>query len=267
MAIEVFNRVEKKYIIGLDKYEAVNERLMNRMEEDSYNKGGGTYTISNLYYDTVDSSLIRHSLSKPVYKEKLRVRGYGVPELGDEVFVEMKKKFDGVVNKRRSAIKLADAYGFLSEKTLPDFQPYMNRQVLNEIAYFLNIHELEPKLYIAYDRRALHCVRDHDLRITFDMNIRSRRYDLRLEAGDYGDSLMVGTDVLMEIKTNRSIPVWLADTLSEMDIFPRSFSKYGNEYEKHLAQGAKEGADTVWTPYLAACSAIQQKPRYQLRAQ
>ena len=120
MAIEVFNRHENKYLVDGQILARLQTVIADHMDLDPYNKKNPTYTITNIYYDTDDSYLIRTSLQKPRYKEKLRLRGYGVPGLDDKVYVEIKKKFSGVVNKRRSAMILADAYDFLQTGKLPE---------------------------------------------------------------------------------------------------------------------------------------------------
>ncbi len=232
MAIEVFNRYENKYRLDPDTFAKIQSQLSLYMEPDQYNKDGNIYTISNLYYDTPDHHLIRTSLQKPKYKEKLRLRAYGVPDKDTKVYVEMKKKFNGLVNKRRSALKLEEAYSFLASNHIPEEQPYQNRQVLHELSAMLEANPLSPALYLAYDRKAYFGRGQEDLRISFDTNIRTRRYDLALEAGDYGEALLKEEYWLMEIKVAQSIPLWLSRLLSEHQIFPKSFSKYGEEYRQ-----------------------------------
>lgn len=234
MAIEVFNRSECKFLIDEDVYEALNIKFMQYMEMDDYNKAHDFYTISNIYYDTNDNYLIRNSLSKPQYKEKLRLRSYGVPNVYDKVYLEIKKKFNGFVNKRRSSLKLNEAYEFLSTGEKPELKSYMNKQVINELDYILKLYNVEPKLYLAYDRKAMFDKDNREVRITFDTNIRTRRYDLKLEAGDYGEPLLEKGKWLMEVKVGKNIPLWLSKLLSEYKIYKTSFSKYGKEYEDML---------------------------------
>jgi hypothetical protein len=231
MGIEVFNRYEKKFLVDKTKYELLLKKLTDYMEEDAFNKENGFYTICNLYYDTFSNELIKKSLSKPVYKEKLRLRSYGVPTIDTKAYLEIKKKYKGFVNKRRTSMSIEDAYNFVSTGNIPNEQPYHNGQVMKEIDFFLKSYDLTPKVYIAYDRKALF---NNDLRITFDTNIRTRRYDLALELGDHGDLLLDKDQWLMEIKVGRSYPLWLTKLLSELEIFPISFSKYGKEYIKQL---------------------------------
>ena len=234
MAIEVFNRYEHKYIIDRETFEKVLKVMDEHMEIDSHNLNHTPYTIANIYFDTDDDFLIRESLSKPEYKEKLRLRAYGVPHGDTKVFLEIKKKFNGIVNKRRTKLKLFEAYTFVSSGIIPEIKDYMNKQVLSEIEYFLKIYDVKPKLYLAYDRIAYFEKGNADLRISFDMNIRSRRYDLRLEDGDYGEKLLDGDYYLMEVKTSLAKPLWLTHMLSDYGIKRNRFSKYGTEFKNMI---------------------------------
>lgn len=235
MAIEVFNRYEKKYIVDTKTFLMLQGELADYMELDAYNRQNETYSIANIYYDTDDSQLIRSSLEKPKYKEKLRLRAYGKPQSDSRVYIEIKKKFSGLVNKRRSSIKLSDACKFIESGVMPEFEPHMNRQVLCEIHYLLMQYKLSPKLYLSYDRRAYFSTGQQDLRISFDTNILTRRTDLKLESGIYGIPLLQQDRWIMEVKAGRSMPVWLAHLLAEHKIYPVSFSKYGTEYTHSLA--------------------------------
>lgn len=234
MAIEVFNRYESKYLLDSNSYRRLYLDLMEYMEPDEYNKQHEFYSISNLYFDTAHDSLIRASLAKPKYKEKLRLRAYGVPSKDAKVYLEIKKKVFGLVNKRRTALKLDEAYEFVRTGQAPELKDYMNAQVVNEISYFLRRYDLAPKLYLSYDRKALFCKDSRDLRITFDTNIRTRRYDLKLENGDYGEQLLDEGQWLMEVKAEKTVPMWLSVLLSEHQLYRTSFSKYGNEYKKMI---------------------------------
>jgi hypothetical protein len=240
MALEVFNRKEIKYRLTADLLEKMQGLLSEYMEQDAYNVDGKLYTITNIYYDTEDDALIRHSLSKPVYKEKLRLRAYGVPENTDKkIYVEIKKKYNGIVGKRRTSMPLSEAYKFTDSGTPPTLQDGMNRQVLKEIEYMLEVYSLMPKVYIAYDRLAYYGKDDGDLRVSFDFNIRTRRSDLFLEFGDDGEVLLPEDVCIMEVKASKKLPKWLTGFFAEHSIFPQSFSKYGTEYKKYLATPKK----------------------------
>lgn len=190
----------------------------------------GRYTICNLYYDTDDYQLIRASLEKPVYKEKLRMRSYGVPSDQDKVFVELKKKYDHVVYKRRTAMKAVDAAAYLHGGVVPE----QENQIGHEIDWFMHSYHPGPKVFIAYDRTAFAGLEAPDLRITFDTNLRWRDTELDLRAGDYGALFLSPDHILMEIKIPGTAPVWLAHLLSETGVFPTSFSKYGTYYMQNI---------------------------------
>lgn len=208
MAIEVFNRYEHKYILDRETYKKIIRIMDIRMEADKYNKNHKPYTIANIYYDTADDYLIRTSLSKPAYKEKLRLRAYGVPNEDDMVFLEIKKKYMGLVNKRRTALKLSESYEFINSGVPPERADYMNGQVLGEIEYFLLVRNVVPKLYLAYDRIAYFERGNPDLRISFDFGIRSRRYDVALELGDYGAPLLEVADDGIGISEENLPKIW-----------------------------------------------------------
>lgn len=238
MAIEVFNRYEHKYLMDKETYERVIAVLDEHMELDAYNKNHEPYTIANIYFDTKDDYLIRTSLAKPGYKEKLRLRSYGVPESNSKVFLEIKKKYRGIVNKRRTALRLSEAYAFTESGEKPDAADYMNMQVVSEIEYFLKVYDVSPKLYLAYDRIAYFEKDNMDLRISVDTNIRSRRWDLHLENGDYGEKLLEDGMYLMEIKTSLAKPLWLVHMLTELGIKRQNFSKYGTEFKQFIGATA-----------------------------
>jgi hypothetical protein len=222
-----FQRVEKKYMLTRLQYEAIVAGLGPHMVADEY----GHYTISNLYYDTEDYQIIRHSLEKPVFKEKLRLRGYGVPGDRDKVYVELKKKCAGVVYKRRVSLTAAQAMDYLG-RGIP---PKESSQIQQEIDWYLRTNQVSPKVFLAYDREAFAGVEEPDLRVTFDTKIRWRTDNLDLRAGDHGTELLDPDQVLMEIKAPGAVPLWLANLLSEAEAYPTSFSKYGTYYTQQVA--------------------------------
>ncbi|WP_245156663.1 polyphosphate polymerase domain-containing protein [Clostridium aminobutyricum] len=234
MAIEVFNRVEKKYFVRGDQMVKVLDEIEKHMTPDKFNKGRQTYSICNIYFDTEDDYLIRTSLAKPDYKEKLRLRTYGTPSKDEKAFLEIKKKVNRVVNKRRTTIGLQEAYRFVENGGKIALTDEMNPQVLKELAYMVQHYKLQPKVMIAYDRLAYFEKGNSDLRISFDTNIRSRRDHVKLEEGSYGVALLEPNIWLMEIKTASAMPLWLTKLLTEEKINQVSFSKYGTEYKKYM---------------------------------
>ena len=228
----VFKRVEKKFLLTRVKYNLLLERLEEYMCADDY----GKHTIGNIYYDTDTYALISHSIEKPNYKEKLRVRSYGVPNGDSKVFIEIKKKYDGVVYKRRIALPLDEAKAYLEE----GMRPKKETQILKEIDYFLGFYQPKPKLFLAYDRIAYFGKEDKEVRVTFDHNIRSRDYDLSLDKGDYGTLLLSDDQYLMEVKVAGAMPNWMARLFSELEIYPTSFSKYGNIYKQSIISNRRK---------------------------
>lgn len=235
MAIEVFNRYEKKYIISDDIYRLIKPQLEEYMEVDEHSRNGDIYTICNIYYDTPDNAIIRKSIEQPAYKEKLRLRSYGVVKPEDLVFLEIKKKYEGCVNKRRTLLPLGEAYRYIETKQKPEALNLMNEQILNEIDFMIHKYQtLKPTLFLSYDRNALFGMEDKSFRVTFDTNIRTRRYDVGLDKGIYGELLLPKDQWVMEVKMKDVIPLWFTKLLSKYMIYPVSFSKYGTEYLKTM---------------------------------
>ena len=224
MALEVFNRKETKYILTNEKYMQLFNSIKSYLTEDEYPKS----TICNIYFDTDNYDLIARSIEKPIYKQKVRLRSYNIPTLDDYVFLEIKKKYLGTVNKRRIKIKLKEYYEFLNSKNLEN----KNMQIKSEIDYIFKMYDLKPKIYIAYDRLCFIDKNDKSFRITFDKNIRSRTDDLKLENGDKGNNYFNDNKVIMEVKAKEAYPVWFLKALRECNIKPASFSKYGSIYTK-----------------------------------
>ena len=218
-----FKRIEKKYLLSKAQYYAMLSGIENTMEPDFYTN----YAISNVYYDTCNYDLIRTFLEKPVYKEKLRLRSYGTPAGDDEVFVELKKKFDGIVYKRRITMTADEAIESLANGHIG-----RTDQISREINWFLHTYEPQPMAYIRYDREAFAGIEDPNLRLTFDTNLRGRSWNVDLREGDYGYSIIPQDTILMEIKIPGSAPLWLAHLLSRNNIHDVSFSKYGTHYKQ-----------------------------------
>lgn len=220
-----FKRYEKKYRLTPAQQRMIIEGMREHMTADEH----AAYTICNIYYDTADWSLIRTSLEKPVYKEKLRIRSYGTPTDGGKVFVELKKKYDGVVYKRRITAPAAGAEPFLAGVGGDAYG-----QIGREIQWFQSFHRAQPRVFIAYDRLLFAGKEEPELRITFDTNLRWRDTDLDLRCGDYGAPIDDADMVLMEIKIPGVCPLWLSRLLSEAEAYPASFSKYGACYKNHI---------------------------------
>lgn len=232
---DIFKRYELKYILSIEQYYLLKSAMDGFMKGDKY----GESDICNLYCDTPDFLLVRRSIDKPFYKEKLRIRSYGVAKDGEKVFVEIKKKYDSVVYKRRIATDENTAVGILENDTIYD------SQIGKEIAYFTKLYNgIKPQMFISYRREAYYGKEDKDFRITFDRSILWRTHDLTLKSGIYGSPVLPDNMVIMEIKTVASIPLWLVKILSENKIYKSSFSKYGTAYTLML-KNKKQGEQHV----------------------
>lgn len=220
----VFKRYELKYMLTRSQKEIILAAMAPYMQLDAY----GKTTIRNIYFDTDNYRLIRRSIEKPVYKEKLRIRSYAQAMPDSTVFVELKRKYDHVVYKRRVALSEQTALDWVCDRiscSVPD-------QISAEIDYFLQYYgTLRPTVFLSYEREAYYGRNDSSFRVTFDENILCRQYDLSLESGVYGAPLLDRDHILMEIKCGGGIPLWMTHVLSDQKIYKTSFSKYGTAYQ------------------------------------
>ncbi|MBR3592431.1 MAG: polyphosphate polymerase domain-containing protein [Clostridia bacterium] len=220
----VFKRYELKYMLTLKQKEKVLDSMQEHMTLDKY----GRTTIRNLYYDTDTYLLIRRSIEKPLYKEKIRIRSYSRTMSNSTVFVELKKKYKHVVYKRRISMPNNEA----TEWLLGVKQGVNNTQISEEIDYFMQLYgTLKPTVFLSYEREAYYCNNGSDFRVTFDDNILCRQNDLSLESEVYGESILPKGMVLMEIKCSGGVPLWMTEVLSRERIFKTPFSKYGTAYK------------------------------------
>lgn len=225
---DVFERIETKFLLNEMQYRELMKRLEGMAKVDSY----GETSILNIYFDTPDFKLIERSLEKPVYKEKLRLRTYGIPNDDTNAFIEIKKKYKGVVYKRRISMPYSEAIAY----TTKGQKPSECGQITNEIDYFFKFYKgLQPAMAISYDRIAMAGINDPELRITFDTNIRWRSDNLSLKNGNRGKDILMPGQRLMELKIAGAMSVEMARILDELNIRQCSFSKYGRGYTDYMS--------------------------------
>lgn len=230
----IFKRHEIKYMISTDQLALIKEEFDKHMIADEH----GMSTICSLYFDTPSYQLIRRSIERPVYKEKLRLRSYGVATADTKVFVELKKKYKKVVYKRRVTLKEKDAMRYLIDGEIDK-----HTQITDEIDYFKQYYKgLAPAMLLMYNREAYYGKDDREFRVTFDRDVLWRDYDLTLDKGIYGAPILEPNMVLMEVKTKDAIPLWMTKLLSDNHIFKKSFSKYGTAYQTKFRNQMKERA-------------------------
>ena len=215
----VFKRYELKYIITKEQKEKLLKAMEPYMALDEY----GRTVIRNIYFDTDNYRIIRKSIESPAYKEKLRIRSYEKAKPKSTVFVELKKKYQSIVYKRRLSLPEMSAMNWVSgEESCGE-----ETQISKEIDYFLTYYEnLHPVVFLSYEREAYYSLSGDDFRITFDDTILCRQEDISLEADVWGTPLLEEGKVLMEIKCSSGIPLWLLHILSEEHIYKTSLSKY-----------------------------------------
>jgi SPX domain protein involved in polyphosphate accumulation len=218
-----FRRYEQKYLINRSQYAELSDFLPSLVREDQF----GRSTVCTIYYDTDDFTIIRKAQNRPLFKEKLRLRSYGVPGPEDMVFLELKKKFKGITYKRRISLPLAQTRDYQFLHAVSSGSSY----VINEINCFLLRYKPTPKVLIGCHRVAFQGLENPSLRITFDTQLRWRQTDLDLSQGHYGESLLQDDVYLMELKVDEAVPLSLSRMMAKLRIFPISYSKYSKAYE------------------------------------
>jgi len=230
----IFIRDERKYLISSSKGAVLQALLNKHMEIDH----SGEYLVQNIYFDNENWDVIRESMEKPFYKEKLRLRYYNQFNSASTGYLELKKKFDGIVYKRRIAFALNKIKtGSVCEIVLED-----NSQISREIGYFIQNKSVSEKIHVAYKRIAFNGIEEKDFRVTFDrdVNFHIVRPDTAFSGrpcfnfhSDYSRQVLNQNQIIMEIKAAGAVPLWFSKTLSELKIFPASFSKVGICYALH----------------------------------
>ena len=233
----IFKRYELKFILTTEKKQKVLEVMKPYMSLDQY----GRTVIRNIYFDTDNYRLVRHSIEKPVYKEKLRIRSYSQADPESPVFVELKKKYESVVYKRRLQLPEQEAVDWVCGKC----PCKKETQISREIDYFMKYYKtLHPVAYLSYGREAYYSLCGDDFRVTFDDHILCRQEELSLEADVRGTPILEEGTVLMEIKCSGGIPLWMTQVLSEEHIYKTVFSKYGTAYQKLFFHSDSDAACT-----------------------
>ncbi len=220
----VFKRYEYKYMVTEKQKNAVLKAMKSYMKLDKY----GRTTIRNIYFDTDTYLLIRRSIEKPIYKEKLRIRSYGASTRDSKVFVELKKKYKSEVFKRRVSLPCNEAMEWIAK----EHHCSKHNQICNEIDYFIDYYAtLHPTVFLSYEREAYKTLEPSDFRVTFDENILVRQDNLDLTSEVYGTPILPDGKTMMEIKCSGGIPLWMTEVLSREHIYKTPFSKYGTAYK------------------------------------
>lgn len=224
---DVFNRIELKYLLSEKQHNEFINKIKDYVKKDKYYLS----KICNIYFDNETNDMIINSIEKPMFKQKVRLRSYDIPTLNDDVFLEVKTKYKKVVTKRRIKVKLKEFNNYINKGKYND-----NDQIMKEIDYLFKYYKLKPKYFLAYDRKSFCGRKSKNLRITIDENLRSRKNDLYLNLGDKGKKYFKNKTYIMEIKYLDALPLWLVRSLSDLKIYPVSFSKLGSVYKKEMEE-------------------------------
>ena len=234
--ISVMKRYELKYVLSKEQVEKFKIEILKHMKIDKY----GLTTISSIYYDTPTYTLINKSIEKPSYKEKLRLRSYGLAKEDSPVFLEIKRKNDKIVYKRRIATTESKVEKFFKED-----EEFDKEQISRELQAFKeNYKKLEPKYLIIYDRIAYY-QDNSDVRITLDMNPRYRTDNLNLHTSLDGTPLLNEGEAILEIKVQHSVPLWLVDILTKEKIYQSSFSKVGTAHKREISKKVVKKVEVI----------------------
>lgn len=232
MAIEIFKRREQKYLLSKEQYEQLLIQTSPFMRPDR-NGIDGHYTVTSLYFDSKDQTIYFETKNKLKFRQKLRLRIYDEADIFSNAFFEIKQKHKNVVNKRRIVLPLMEAYDYLFHDANPVLEDYhtSNLQGFREIHHFMQLYKLVPEMVVSYDRHALHCMDDPDLRITFDSNLRCRKDDLWVDHGPYGENFINPDIIILEVKVSHSVPLWLTRILQSLNCQQKSISKFCTSLE------------------------------------
>ncbi|MBR6782470.1 MAG: polyphosphate polymerase domain-containing protein [Clostridia bacterium] len=226
-----FKRTEKKTTLPSSMVDELKARIAPYVVSDPHNVDGKPYMICNLYYDGLDDHVIRESVQLPKYKEKLRLRCYGTPTENSKVFLELKKKQDGMGTKRRAKLRYGDLRNYLDTGIHPKELSYVDEQVLREIDYYRSHEKVEPRVYVSYLRNAYYGKEDPSFRLTLDSDILTRRFDLDLSLGRYGTPILTEGTTLLEVKFSGAVPFWFCRIMSDLGLSFHTFSKVGTDFK------------------------------------
>ena len=222
MIKNVFQRIEQKYLLTKQQYLNLQNIINKYFEKDNYYQS----KIYNLYFDNNNNDIIINSLEKPIYKSKIRLRSYKEIKKDSEVFLEIKKKYNGIVYKRRLSLTYQEWNNYYTKNIFPNH----DTQIMKEIDYEIKSFNLKPTIFVAYDRLSYYCKDDKNFRITFDTNLRSRSTNLKLKDSKENKDYFNEEIYIMEAKTIYGLPLWFTNLLTKNNVYPCSFSKVGNIY-------------------------------------
>lgn len=252
--IRRFNRFELKYIIPVTVRDALRRDLELNMQPDAHGDADGSYRVTSLYYDTADLACFRAKVEGIKYRRKLRVRIYSehADEASDTAMVEIKQRINRTVQKRRVAVTLERAYALCTGSNVAPWADRDDASVASEIEFLVRNLRLEPTCVISYLRQAFVGSRyESGLRITFDQRLSCRGPEALLGSGLPSHAFMDPSWLVMEVKVNDAVPLWVARMLARNQCSLRRISKYctGLACLRSLARQAEHPRSEEWMSF------------------
>lgn len=236
--VKKFKRKERKYALSFLEYQQLMKKVSGNIELDKY----GLHRITSLYFDTEDFKFMQDTFWRPSYQEKFRIRAYGENDR-TEAFLEIKRKFEGITDKRRIKIPMNNLRKYIDYIDTEEiyFENVEDKHIYSEIQWMFRRLSISPKALITYDRKAFSSLNDSEFRVTFDFDICYSLDSLNIfdDISGYKEHIAPELDILMEVKTMGDLPYWLSNTLNELNINEIKFSKYKQVYQRYIKSGDK----------------------------
>lgn len=234
--IRRFNRYELKYILPYGQYQKILQDFKGFLQPDKHADAGGVYRISSLYYDSPDLSCYRNKIDGIKYRRKLRLRVYKDSDMTFG-FVEIKQRINRTVQKRRICLPIDEAKALCSGMDI-DMQrlDQTDQETASEVLYLVKALSLRPQCIISYHRKAYEGSRyEHGLRVTFDTHLKYRLNNLDVTQPSKDRFFLPPDSVVMEVKANERVPIWLTSLFGLHQCNLQRVSKYCLGIEQGVA--------------------------------
>lgn len=224
-------RLEYKYLIPVDKLDSFRRELLPFVNLDDKHNDGNEYIVRSIYFDTHDLRFYREKVEGYKIRKKLRIRGYNFVENANPVFLEIKRKNDGYINKNRAPLEYQNLDEFLESASINDFiikdsNGELHKRDAEKFLYHLRKNSLKPIVLIVYDREAFFSKFDESLRITFDKNLRYKIYPSLENLFSEDLQVLHKNNFILEVKFSEGFPNWLSNLINKYQLSRKSLSKY-----------------------------------------
>ena len=227
------HRYELKFTVSADVKRALLGLAGEGLLPDSHGHEG-LYRVSSQYFDTPDLKAYWEKLDGVGYRQKFRLRFYGDEPKADAIFFEIKHRWDQTVYKERVPLQLEALSSLLEQPNqilqlaeLVETLTSAEERTLKKIVSVAAKTGLTGVNMISYLREAWVGKYDESLRVTFDhLCAAFSPGDASAPLGDQGTPILDPSSMLLEVKFNDRLPVWLRDCLGQVAVQPIRFSKY-----------------------------------------